>query len=75
MAGRTADGRQTLSFPRRLSVDSLRYIVEVSTDLVNWTTDTTRSQHLNHGDGTATETWTANTAEDHQFMRLRVTKP
>jgi hypothetical protein len=75
VAGHTPDGRQTLTFPRRLSVDGLQYVVEVSPDLVTWTADTARTRHSNLGDGTATETWTANTAEVHQYMRLRVTKP
>jgi hypothetical protein len=57
------------------STDSLCQVVEVSPDLVNWTADTTRTRHFNNGDGTATETWTANTAEVHQYMRLRVTQP
>ena len=74
-AGRTLDGRATLTFPRRLSADDLTYLVEVSPDLTTWTTATTRTAHVNNGNGTATETWTANSAATPQFMRLRVTKP
>jgi hypothetical protein len=33
VAGRTADGRATLTFPRRLGADDLTLIVEVSPDL------------------------------------------
>ncbi len=75
IAGRTADGRATLAFPRRLSADDLTYLVEVSPDLATWSTATTRTAHVNNGNGTATETWTANTAAPAQFIRLRVTKP
>ena len=75
IAGRTADGRATLTFPRRLSADDLTYTVEVSTDLVTWTADSTRTAHVNNGNGTATETWTAYSPAAPQFMRLRVTKP
>ncbi len=73
-AGRTLDGRATLSFPRRLSADDLTCTVEVSTDLVTWIADTSRTAHINHGNGTATETWTANAGAAQQFMRVRVTK-
>ena len=75
LAGRTPDGRATLTFPRRLSADDLTYAVEVSTDLATWAADTARTAHFNHGNGTATETWTANTATMPQFVRLRVSKP
>ena len=74
IAGRTADGRATLTFPRRLSADDLACTVEVSADLQTWTTAATRTAHFNQGNGTATETWTADTASAPQFMRLRVTR-
>ena len=72
---RTLDGRATLTFPRRLSADDLTYVVEVSSGLATWSTATTRTAHVNNGNGTATETWTANAATTPQFMRLRVMKP
>lgn len=72
--GRTVDGRATLTFTRRLSADDLRYSVKVSTDLVNWSATATRASHINHGNGTATETWTANTPSAAQFIRVIVTK-
>ena len=74
IAGRTADGRATLTFPRRLSADDIVCAVEVSPDLLTWQPAATRTAHFNHGNGTATETWTANTASAPQFMRLRVTR-
>ena len=74
IAGRTLDGRATLTFPRRLSADDLSCIVEVSGDLVTWIADAARTAHVNNGNGTATETWTANGAAGRQFMRVRVTK-
>ena len=74
-AGRTIDGRATLTFPRRLSADDLTYVVEVSADLATWSAAATRTAHVNNGNGTATETWTARTAATPQFLRLRVTKP
>ena len=73
-AGRTPDGRATLTFPRRLSADDLTCIVEVSSDLVTWTADAARTAHLNNGNGTATETWTANGGGAQQYMRVRITK-
>ena len=75
VVGRTLDGRATLTFPRRLSADDLTYVVEVSSGLATWSTATTRTAHVNNGNGTATETWTANAATTPQFMRLRVMKP
>ncbi len=73
-AGRTLDGRLQVTFPRRLSADDLTLTVEVSTDLSTWTTAATRTAHINNGDGTATETWTADAAANAQFIRLRVAK-
>lgn len=73
--GRTPDGRAMLTFLRRLGTDDLTYVVEVSGNLTTWTTDTTRTAETNHGNGTATETWTANQPAEPQFMRVRVTKP
>ena len=73
LAGRTPDGRATLTFPRRLSADDLACAVEVSTDLATWTA-ATRTAHANNGNGTATETWAANFSAPQQFMRLQVTK-
>jgi hypothetical protein len=75
VAGRTADGRATLTFPRRLSADDLTYVVEASTDLENWTIPTLRTSHVNLGNGIATETWMANAVTPTQFMRLRISKP
>ena len=75
VAGRAVDGRATLTFPRRLSADDLTYVVEVSADLAAWSTAATRTAHVNNGNGTATETWTASSVVTPQFMRLRVTKP
>jgi hypothetical protein len=72
--GRVADGRATLTFPRRLSADDLAYTVEVSTDMLNWTPSATRVQHINLGNGMASETWAANAAEASQFLRLRIVK-
>jgi hypothetical protein len=72
---RTVDGRMQLTFPRRLAADDLVLQVQVSSDLVNWTTNTTRTSHINNGNNTATETWTANSPTSPQFMRLRVVKP
>ena len=74
-AGLTSDQRATLTFPRRLSADDLTYIVEVSTNLLDWTADTTRTAHQNLGNGVAMETWAATAPEAHQFLRLRITKP
>ncbi|HET6408869.1 MAG TPA: hypothetical protein VFG14_13370, partial [Chthoniobacteraceae bacterium] len=74
VAGRTSDGRATITFPRRLSADDLTYVVEASTNLGTWSPAATRSQHLNLGNGMATETWTANSADSRQFMRVRVVK-
>ncbi len=74
-AARTVDGRLQITFPRRLAADDLTLQVQVSTDLVNWTTNTARTAHINNGNNTATETWTANAASSPQFMRLRVVKP
>ena len=71
-AGRTPDGRATITFPRRLGADDLTYAVEVSGDLVNWTPGIARTAHINNGNGTATETWTANASAPQQFLRLRV---
>ena len=71
---RTTDGRALLTFPRRLAADDLTVTVQVSTDLATWTSAATRTAHNNNADGTATETWTANTAAPVQFMRLRVVK-
>ena len=73
--GRTADGRATLTFTRRLSADDIGYSVEVSSDLADWTNAVTRIAHINQGNGTATETWRANTVTNPQFMRVRVAKP
>ena len=73
--GRTADGRTTLTFPRRLSADDLVCAVEVSTDLLTWQADAARTAHVNLGNGIAMETWTASTAASPQFLRIRVTKP
>ena len=74
VASRALDGRLQITFPRRLAADDLTVNVEVSTDLVNWTADVTRTAHLNNGNTTATETWTANAASNAQFMRVRVVK-
>ena len=73
--GKTADGHATITFPRRLSADNLTYTVEVSSDMVHWTADATRTSHVNNGNDTATETWTANAAGGRQFMCVRVTMP
>ena len=73
--GRSADGRATLTFPRRLGADDLIYVVEVSTDLSNWSPAVSRTLHTNQGNGTATETWTADTVANAQFLRLRVVRP
>ncbi len=73
-AGRTLDGRLQVTFPRRLAADDLTLTVEVSADLSSWTTAATRTAHINNGDGTATETWTADAVENAQFIRLRVAK-
>ena len=73
--GRAADQRGTFTFQRRLSADDITYIVEVSNDLATWTAAATRTAHHNNGNGTATETWTANVAATPTFMRLRVVKP
>ena len=73
--GVTADGRATITFPRRLSSDDLVYTVEVSTDLNNWTADVTRTSHINNGNDTATETWAADAADVRQFLCIRVTRP
>ena len=75
LASRTADGRAMLTFPRRLSADDLAYAVEVSGDLVTWTSFATRTAQLRNGDGTVMETWTADVAASRQFMRVRVTRP
>lgn len=73
-ASHTLDGRLQITFPRRLAADDLALHVEVSTDLTNWTPATTRTGHINNGNNTATETWTADAASSAQFMRLRVVK-
>ena len=73
-ASRTVDGRLQITFPRRLAADDLALNVEVSTDLTTWTADTTRTAHINNGNNTATETWTATAASNAQFMRVRVVK-
>ena len=74
VASRTVDGRLQITFPRRLAADDLALNVEVSTDLINWTPATTRTAHINNGNNTATETWTAEIASNSQFIRLRVVK-
>ncbi len=74
IAGRTIDNRATLTFPRRLSADDIACAVEVSTDLVSWTPAATRTAHVNNGNGTATETWTANGGALQQFLRIVLIK-
>ena len=74
VASRTGDGRLQITFSRRLAADDLALNVEVSTELINWTPATTRTAHINNGNNTATETWTAETASNSQFIRLRVVK-
>ncbi len=74
LASRTAEGRATLTFPRRLSADDLIYTVEVSGDLVTWTSAATRTAFLRNVDGTVTETWTADIGAGRQFMRVRLAK-
>ena len=74
VASRALDGRLQITFPRRLAADDLALNVEVSTDLTTWTADVTRTAHINNGNNTATETWTANAASNAQFMRVRVVK-
>ncbi len=73
-AGRTADGRQTLTFTHRLAADDLALIVEVSTDLAVWEPTATRIAYTTNPNGTASQTWTANTPAAAQFMRLRVVR-
>jgi len=73
--GRTADGRATITFPRRLGADDITLQMEVSNDLSSWTPAVSRTMHSNNGDGTATETWSSNVAASQQFMRVRMTKP
>jgi hypothetical protein len=75
VAGRTGDGRATLTFTRRLAADDLTWGVQTSADLVHWNENATRILQTNHGNGTATETWASDAGASTRFMRLRVSKP
>jgi hypothetical protein len=71
----TLDGRQSISFVRKLGTDDLTVVVEASADLNNWTLPVTRTTTVTNPNGTATETWTIDTTGTQQFMRIRVVRP
>ena len=67
----------TISFPREVGADGLRYVVEFSEDLVTWVADGVRVAQEASGlqDGVVTETWRAGHPRGErqiQFARLRV---
>ncbi len=73
---RLPDGRLAITFPRRLGADDLRYTVEASTGLVNWTAPVSRLQHTQQPNGIVRETWSANVpAPTPAYLRLRVMHP
>ena len=68
-------GFLTLSFRRLQKAVDLTLVVEVSTDLGDWQPAATKTMSNDHGDGTETVTFRANspiTNESRQFMRLKV---
>jgi len=70
-------GTGTMTFLRNLAADDVIFDVVTSTDLINWTPGgAIRIASLDHGDGTATETWQAVLpleVEDTWFIRLKLT--
>jgi hypothetical protein len=73
--------RQYLTFRHRRSnaADGVRYFVELSTALSDWSPAAVAYvATTNNGDGTSTITWRSSAPMDNsisQFMRLRVTQP
>lgn len=69
-----------LSFRRRLGADDLDYLVEVSSDLINWQSGSGQvvlHSQVHNGDGTVTETWrmlSEYATGSRQFMRLKVSR-
>ncbi|MDA7887928.1 CotH kinase family protein [Akkermansiaceae bacterium] len=73
---------KTLSFvfTKNITAEDLRYLVQLSNDLINWDTDPAEILHsssINNGDGTSTETYLlANPLFENQkkFIRLNVSQ-
>jgi hypothetical protein len=73
---------KTLSFvfTKNIAAEDLRYLVQLSNDLINWDTDPAEILHsssINNGDGTSTETYLlANPLFENQkkFIRLNVSQ-
>lgn len=66
----------TFTFQRHLLADDASYDVEISPDLITWTSETTLLSERANGDGTSTVTYQADQAlaeTETLFMRLRVT--
>ncbi len=68
----------TLTFTQLQNATDLDYVVQVSSDLVNWSTDTAPVSLTPNGDGTATvvvRDAVALTAGAKRFIRLQVSQP
>ena len=70
-------GTATLTFLCNLAADDVIFDFVTSTNLIDWTPGSAiRIASLDHGDGTATETWQAVLpleVEDTWFIRLKLT--
>ena len=69
------DDYLTLSATVALASDDISFVGEISTDLVNWNSDTTLISRINNGDGTATLVFRSDnswTTDKKLYMRLRI---
>jgi len=71
----TESGFLTFSFQRLVKTADLSLVVEISTDLISWSTLTTEGTVIDNGDGTENLTLRSDTPlsnQPRQFIRLRV---
>ncbi len=78
-AASPTEGLLAVSFRRALATEGVRYGIETSPDLRHWSPPAVApalASQIDHGDGTATETWTlAPAASGSTFVRLHLSTP